>query len=125
MFSFNAANLTVNNAHIIETEIFVYNLGTMFYIDEVLYQEILINSTKTASVTTTTAEVSTSNSQKPLTFTYSTVADVEPVPSEITGSNDDADSQDVLFYGDAGTANSNEDDASSESSVDTLYIPRK
>jgi hypothetical protein len=34
-------SITVNSAHIIESEIFVYNLGTMFYIDDVLYAEIL------------------------------------------------------------------------------------
>lgn len=34
-------NVTVNNALIIEAEVFVYNLGTMFYIDEILYPETI------------------------------------------------------------------------------------
>lgn len=31
----------VNNAKITESEVFVYNLGTMFYIDEILYSHLL------------------------------------------------------------------------------------
>jgi len=37
-------NVTVNNAMIIEAEVFVYNLGTMFYIDDILYPEIISDS---------------------------------------------------------------------------------
>jgi Fasciclin domain len=37
----------VNRAKIVESEVFVYNLGTMFYIDDVLYPEILKNEVKT------------------------------------------------------------------------------
>lgn len=37
-------NVTVNNALIIEAEVFVYNLGTMFYIDEILYPETIESS---------------------------------------------------------------------------------
>lgn len=32
---------SVNNAKIIESEVFVYNLGTMFYIDDILYSHLL------------------------------------------------------------------------------------
>lgn len=39
-------NVTVNRANIIESEIFVYNLGTMFYIDQILYSEILSDAIK-------------------------------------------------------------------------------
>ncbi|XP_055376578.1 uncharacterized protein LOC129608849 [Condylostylus longicornis] len=50
-------NVTVNMAKIIESEVFVYNLGTMFYIDDILYAEMLRNydstiSSKTPSVST-------------------------------------------------------------------------
>lgn len=34
-------NVTVNNASIIEAEVFVYNLGTMFYINEILHPEVI------------------------------------------------------------------------------------
>lgn len=37
----------INRAKISESEVFVYNLGTMFYIDDVLYPETLINEVKT------------------------------------------------------------------------------
>lgn len=39
-------NVTVNRASIIESEIFVYNLGTMFYIDQILYADILADAIK-------------------------------------------------------------------------------
>ncbi|EDW77272.1 uncharacterized protein Dwil_GK18175 [Drosophila willistoni] len=44
---------SVNNAQITESEVFVYNLGTMYYIDDILYSHMLrdhiIKSTKTRS----------------------------------------------------------------------------
>lgn len=39
--------VSVNRANIVESEIFVYNLGTMFYIDDVLYPEVLQGEVKT------------------------------------------------------------------------------
>uniref|UniRef100_T1H2B4 FAS1 domain-containing protein n=1 Tax=Megaselia scalaris TaxID=36166 RepID=T1H2B4_MEGSC len=33
--------VSVNTAKIVESEVFVYNLGTMFYIDSILYPDIL------------------------------------------------------------------------------------
>ncbi|XP_055712868.1 uncharacterized protein LOC129807546 [Phlebotomus papatasi] len=39
-----SGNVTVNNANIIEKEHFVYNLGTMFYIDSILYSELVQGS---------------------------------------------------------------------------------
>jgi hypothetical protein len=41
-----AGQITVNRAKIVESDIFVYNLGTMFYIDDVLYPETLKNEVK-------------------------------------------------------------------------------
>lgn len=93
--------MTVNNAHIIETEVFVYNLGTMFYIDEILYPDIvthLIRKAATTTTTTTTVMTKPAASQTPLIFAYSTVPDVEPVPSEITESSDGDDTRDVLLH---------------------------
>jgi hypothetical protein len=43
-------SVTVNSAHIIESEVFVYNLGTMFYIDEVLYANILNDDAPSTTV---------------------------------------------------------------------------
>lgn len=44
---------SVNNAQITESEVFVYNLGTMYYIDDILYSHMLrdhiTKSTKTRS----------------------------------------------------------------------------
>lgn len=33
--------MTVNQVNIIESQVFVYNLGTMYYIDDLLYPEML------------------------------------------------------------------------------------
>lgn len=38
--------ISINGAKIVESEIFVYNLGTMFYIDDILYPETLKNDVK-------------------------------------------------------------------------------
>jgi Fasciclin domain len=43
----SAGQVSVNRAKIVESEIFVYNLGTMFYIDDVLYPETLKKEVKT------------------------------------------------------------------------------
>lgn len=38
----NAENqVLVNRAHIVESEVFVYNLGTMYYVDDIFYPEVL------------------------------------------------------------------------------------
>lgn len=42
----STGQVSVNRAKIVESEIFVYNLGTMFYIDDVLYPETLKNEVK-------------------------------------------------------------------------------
>lgn len=44
--------VTVNHAKVIESEIFVYNLGTMFYIDDILNPELL--KTKVETITQST-----------------------------------------------------------------------
>ncbi|CAO1359399.1 unnamed protein product [Diamesa hyperborea] len=38
--------VSVNRANIVESEIFVYNLGTMFYVDDILYPEVLQGEVK-------------------------------------------------------------------------------
>lgn len=42
----STGQMSVNRAKIVESEIFVYNLGTMFYIDDVLHPETLKNEVK-------------------------------------------------------------------------------
>lgn len=39
--------ISINRAKITESEVFVYNLGTMFYIDDILYPETLSKEVKT------------------------------------------------------------------------------
>lgn len=43
------SNLTANNARIIEAEVFVYNLGTMYYIDDIFHPEIIEDTLKAPS----------------------------------------------------------------------------
>jgi hypothetical protein len=43
----SSGQISVNRAKIVESEVFVYNLGTMFYVDDVLYPETLKNEVKT------------------------------------------------------------------------------
>ncbi|KAG5897261.1 hypothetical protein JTB14_013162 [Gonioctena quinquepunctata] len=79
----------INDATIVKSEVFVYNLGTMFYIDKVLFTtaNILPNTSAPTSITT------------PHSFT--TNSDVEKIPEELieeSGSLPDillADSTDV------------------------------
>ncbi|XP_058450972.1 uncharacterized protein LOC131430227 [Malaya genurostris] len=102
-------NVTVNNAKIIESEVFVYNLGTMFYVNDVLYPDILkdevavitemknpdknIPPDDTGDVYTTEGNQPDRRSSSTTHRTYfTTSADVEIVPLEITeqsGNDDD------------------------------------
>lgn len=68
----------------------------MFYIDELLYPDILINYLQ-KSATSPTTTITSQRPSLPSIYAYSTVADVEQVPSEITESNDDEDGRDVLL----------------------------
>ncbi|PSN48007.1 hypothetical protein C0J52_18582 [Blattella germanica] len=69
-------NVTINDANIIENEVFVYNLGTMYYIDKVLFvtKDDLPQTTEAEE---TEIEVTT-------TWTTELPEDVEHVPSELT-----------------------------------------
>lgn len=83
----------------------------MYYIDEILYPDIvteLIKKAATTTTTTTTVMTKPASSQIPLIFSYSTVADVEPVPSEITEATDGDDTQDVLLHDEIVIGNNNE-----------------
>lgn len=79
-------NLTVNHANIVQSEIFVYNLGTMFYIDRVLYSEQLLDAVNSLSASTTPRQPR--GSVTPSThYKFSTLPDVETVPGEYTEPN--------------------------------------
>lgn len=65
--------MAVNKATIVESEVFVYNLGTMFYIDKVLFAE------RESLPVTNEPEVTT-----PI---MSTMAEVEKIPEEIFEEN--------------------------------------
>lgn len=70
--------MSVNEATIVESEVFVYNLGTMFYIDKVLF-------TNRHSLPATTAETSPATTEGGFT----TAAEAEPVPVEVAGAMPD------------------------------------
>ena len=86
----------VNDATIVESEVFVYNLGTMFYIDKVLF-------TSANSLPPTSTELVMTI--KPTTTSdFTTASEIELVPDEIA---EEAGSlPDVLFAD--GTATTDE-----------------
>lgn len=65
----------MNHAHIVESEVFVYNLGTMYYIDDILYPEIFDKILKAADTTTSVPTT--------LKLTTSPDAEIEQIPIEI------------------------------------------
>ncbi|XP_021939131.1 transforming growth factor-beta-induced protein ig-h3 isoform X2 [Zootermopsis nevadensis] len=67
-------NVTIGDAKVIESEVFVYNLGTMYYIDRVLFI--------TGDDIPVTTEVAVSESST--TWTSELPHDVEALPSELT-----------------------------------------
>lgn len=74
-------NVTVNHVQIVESEIFVYNLGTMYYIDDILYPEIFDKILKAADTTTSVPTT--------IKLTTSPDAEIEQVPIEmVTQSNE-------------------------------------
>ncbi|XP_018568871.1 uncharacterized protein LOC108909119 [Anoplophora glabripennis] len=76
-------HVDVNDATIVESEVFVYNLGTMFYIDKVLF-----TTANNLPVTSTEAEITTSEP-------FTTVSNVEKVPEELA--EESGSLPDVLF----------------------------
>lgn len=84
------SNVTVNQANIIESEVFVYNLGTMFYIDDVLYSNYLLGNPP--MTTTVPAKVTpTPTTQTTAGGKGSTAADSELVPNVVTEANGSED----------------------------------
>lgn len=116
-------NVTVNHVQIVESEVFVYNLGTMYYIDDLLYPEVLDKITKASDLPTTT--------NIPTTFklTTSPDADIEPVPAAVTQSAEQG--KDIFVLNERG-GNIDEssdfdhdlDDADDEEDDDEIVTPR-
>ncbi|XP_058122735.1 uncharacterized protein LOC131293659 [Anopheles ziemanni] len=96
----------VNSARIVESEVFVYNLGTMFYVDDVLYPNLLRDEVKiitnfrnvdgnvpdtVAGIDGFTTDQIPVGTDRPLSSTFraligllTTSADVEFIPAEVT-----------------------------------------
>lgn len=75
--------VNINDATIVESEVFVYNLGTMFYIDKVLF-----TTTNNLPVTSTEADITTLEP-------FTTARNVEKVPEELA--EESGSLPDVLF----------------------------
>lgn len=87
-------NVTVNRANIIESEVFVYNLGTMYYIDDVLYPEVFDKIAKDGHLPSTTVATT-------LKLTVSPDADIEQVPLDaVTQPNERA--KDIIVLNERG-----------------------
>lgn len=80
-------HVKVNEATIVESEVFVYNLGTMFYIDTVLF-------TNSSPLVTTTSVETTATPNK-TTVAYTTPSYIEKIPGELT--EEVGSEPDVLF----------------------------
>lgn len=102
-----AGNVTVNRAQVIESEVFVYNLGTMYYIDDILYPEVIETMMRPASPMSTTT-------MSPR-LTTNPDADIEPIPSELTTeAGDMRRNKDILLLNErdgAGSADSSDFDS--------------
>lgn len=82
IFNVISGNVTVNHAHIVESEVFVYNLGTMYYIDDLLYPEIFDKILKAADTTTSAPTT--------IKLTTSPDAEIEQVPIDMVTQATDA-----------------------------------
>lgn len=99
----SVGNVTVNHVPIVESQIFVYNLGTMYYIDDLLYPEML--------------ESLKQYDDEPSTISSSTVQgfEVERMPSDVNESHESDDRRDMhmipeIKVPDSGRLNHNDDD---------------
>lgn len=114
-------NVSVNNARIVESEVFVYNLGTMFYIDDILYADILRDEIAaqetTHTPTTSEASVTATKSWKGDSNRFSTSGDVEIMSNEF--SDTDGIDDDVLMQGD----HDEEDDEDNDEIVTPRALP--
>ncbi|CAG9771856.1 unnamed protein product [Ceutorhynchus assimilis] len=78
-----ANKVHINEALIVESEVFVYNLGTMFYIDKVLYNTLKVVPIKPLGGDIQTSTKAPSTSTTPSEIEYSTVEDIDSVTGEL------------------------------------------
>lgn len=117
--------IAVNHANIVQSEIFVYNLGTMFYIDRVLYPEQLLYAVNSLPASTTAIPRS-QRTQNPL-HTHSTLPDVETVPGEFTpqtNNNNNGGGSIVVSGGGLRIGGDNDDDDLLHEDDDEIVTPR-
>jgi len=79
---------SVNNAQITESEVFVYNLGTMYYLDDILYSHMLRDFVSKSTKTRSNRHGSDSGGGSRST---SRPSDVEIVPNEFEGEHNGGD----------------------------------
>lgn len=111
--------MTVNHAQIIESEVFVYNLGVMYYIDDILYPEVFEKMVKESDLPTTVSSV---------TVKFTTSPDTEQIPIEVTQTSEQG--KDIFVLNERG-GNIDEsdfdrdlDDDDDEDSDDEIVTPR-
>lgn len=119
-FSIKTANVTVNHANIVESEVFVYNLGTMYYIDDLLYPEVMDSVVKQSDLPTTTALPTTFNAK------LSTIAEnVEQIPGELfTEQSNIETGKDILVLNERGGGAVDFDSDEEEDDDDEIVTPR-
>lgn len=110
----------MNHANIVESEVFVYNLGTMYYIDDLLYPEVLDSIVKKTDLPTTTAFPTTFNAK------LSTIAEfVEQVPGEVFTEQSNIESgKDILVLNERGGGAVDDFDSDEEEDDDEIVTPR-
>lgn len=110
----------MNHAHIIESEVFVYNLGIMYFIDDIICcSEMLDKMVKESDLPTTVSSV---------TVKFTTSPDAEQLPIEVTQTSDQG--KDIFVLNERG-GNIDEsdfdrdlDDDDDEDSDDEIVTPR-
>lgn len=96
----SADKVHVNEATIVESEVFVYNLGTMFYIDQILFTDKETLPAPTSGAQLTTPAPAPSPTNKPTATAAAEEAEtttgaVEAIPEELT--EEGGSMPDVLF----------------------------
>lgn len=113
VFSSVSGKVTVNHATINESQVFVYNLGTMNYIEDLIYPESIKHLSEKGSQTTTSAK-----------FTTLPDGDVEQVPIVITEPNELDKRRDILLRGDDAVDDQDSYDGDDDSDDDEIVTPR-
>lgn len=112
----------MNHAHIVESEVFVYNLGTMYYIDDLLYPEIFDKMIKASDLPTTTPTT--------LKLTTSPDAEIEQIPAAAVTQSAEQGKDIFVLNERGGNIDENSDfdhdldDADDEDDDDEIITPR-